>query len=601
MTFGSLQRFPVVHGPWCSSLLISFDNESGLVCSWFQTPSAPAILACGNQLSRQERFREASSSPHLNDHARDITTPKGAKGRVISLGSLTRSSSPTMSNIDRYRPAREGYQPPSLPPKPPPTVLDRPSKSPSRRRDVPPAVPSPPAYSARTSPPRPQSRRSAPSPAHSSPQRAPQARLDQWFFTYDEVCSAPGIIDGLSLAEERLRRAKGVNFIYQAGVLLNLPQTTLWVAGVFFHRFYMRKSMVEEKGGIHHYVSPITSVSQQRQTTDEPQLQNIAATALFLANKTEENCRKTKDLIIAVAKVAQKNAKLIIDEQSKEYWRWRDSILTYEELMLETLTFDLMVSLPYNQLFQQLGVLELQQNKPIREAAWAFCNDACLTILPLLMTPHEIAVSTIFLASIVKNEKINDVRGEPWWRVAGGDESSIIQAATIMAEFYKENPLRKQDSKIPGSPEFNLESTRRRGDIDGSSHGGTPVVMDRGTQSPRGAPARTNGKQDAEDSADSVKKEDVPTIKTEDVTGNDLNSSTTNIEMVSQMSRGDSDAALKAAANDLSIHDDAFSGGGLRSPVLPGSKRKSVDMDADSDADREAKRARREVADEGEI
>jgi hypothetical protein len=61
----------------------------------------------------------------------------------------------------------------------------------------------------------------------------------------------------MPLAEERLRRAKGVNFIYQAGVLLDLPQITLWVAGVFFHRFYMRYSMVEEKGGIHHYVSII--------------------------------------------------------------------------------------------------------------------------------------------------------------------------------------------------------------------------------------------------------------------------------------------------------------------------------------------------------
>ena len=63
-------------------------------------------------------------------------------------------------------------------------------------------------------------------------------------------------MDGLAPAEERLRRAKGVNFIYQAGILLDLPQITLWVAGVFFHRFYMRFSMVEEKQGIHHYVSP---------------------------------------------------------------------------------------------------------------------------------------------------------------------------------------------------------------------------------------------------------------------------------------------------------------------------------------------------------
>lgn len=54
-----------------------------------------------------------------------------------------------------------------------------------------------------------------------------------------------------------MRRAKGVNFIYQTGVMLDLPQITLWVAGVFFHRFYQRYSMVAEtgKGGIHHYVS----------------------------------------------------------------------------------------------------------------------------------------------------------------------------------------------------------------------------------------------------------------------------------------------------------------------------------------------------------
>lgn len=62
-------------------------------------------------------------------------------------------------------------------------------------------------------------------------------------------------MDGLAPPEERLRRTKGVNFIFQAAVRLELPQMTIWVAGVFFHRFYMRRSMVVEKGGIHHYVS----------------------------------------------------------------------------------------------------------------------------------------------------------------------------------------------------------------------------------------------------------------------------------------------------------------------------------------------------------
>ena len=57
------------------------------------------------------------------------------------------------------------------------------------------------------------------------------------------------------MAEERSRRAKGVNFITQAGILLKLPQVTLGTASMFFHRLFMRIGMDEKYGGIHHYVS----------------------------------------------------------------------------------------------------------------------------------------------------------------------------------------------------------------------------------------------------------------------------------------------------------------------------------------------------------
>jgi protein BUR2 len=161
-----------------------------------------------------------------------------------------------MSSLDRYRPAREGYHPPSLPPKPvaPPTRL---SRSPVRRREVPPAVPSPPTLSSRTSPPRPTSRRTDPSPPLSSPVSPNRPRDNPWVFTEDELASTPSVLHGITPAEELVRRSKGVNFIYQVGICLNpqpLPQITLYVAAVFFHRFFMRYSMVEEKGGVHHYV-----------------------------------------------------------------------------------------------------------------------------------------------------------------------------------------------------------------------------------------------------------------------------------------------------------------------------------------------------------
>jgi protein BUR2 len=117
---------------------------------------------------------------------------------------------------------------------------------------VPPPVPSPPSLSSRRPPP------TTHPPVASHPPATMTTKgiesQSQWLFTEEEVRNSPSVHDGLSVAEEVSRRAKGVNFITQAGILLKIPQLTLGTASVFFHRFYMRYSMVPEKGGIHHYV-----------------------------------------------------------------------------------------------------------------------------------------------------------------------------------------------------------------------------------------------------------------------------------------------------------------------------------------------------------
>lgn len=323
--------------------------------------------------------------------------------------------------------------------------------------------------------------------------------------------------------------------------------------------------------------------------------QNIAATALFLANKTEENCRKTKELIYAVVRVAQKNPRLIVDEQSKEYWKWRDSILMHEELMLEMLTFDLMVDNPYQRLYECLTQLDMVHNRRIRDAAWAYCCDSALTVLPLLMNAREIAVSAIFFATVSLGDKIEDDRdGEPWWRVLKGDESLTQSAISVVMDFYSENPLRKSDSRYQGSPVFSLENTRRGRDIPsqteaGSSHNGTPWDADRGgTQSPR---ARTQARPehyDEDNAMADVKKESGENGEDEPM---DIDTS---------QSRGDSDVMLKAAANDLDHHEGKPNGtiNGLRSPAM---KRRSPDAELDEAAGREQKRARLSDEDEGEV
>jgi len=281
--------------------------------------------------------------------------------------------------------------------------------------------------------------------------------------------------------------------------------------------------------------------------------------------------------------VAQKNKELVIDEQSKEYWRWRDSILMYEELMLEILTFDLMVANPYEQLWNHLRKLDLVHAKPLREAAWTFCNDAGLSALPLLMDATDIAMASVFFASIATKSQINDVKGEAWWRYLGGNEEQIIKAVDVMEAFYIDHPLKKTDSRLQGSPEFNLESTRRRGETilsqteAGSSHGGTPMENDGGAQTPH---IRPNGRADGED-----EENDRSNGRGEDA----------NVLAEAQIAPGGSDVALKAAANNLDVHRGRPNGKSLASP---GVKRKSAEPDIDSRRERQQKRARHSEEDE---
>ncbi|KAL9637351.1 MAG: hypothetical protein Q9164_002252 [Protoblastenia rupestris] len=251
------------------------------------------------------------------------------------------------------------------------------------------------------------------------------AAESQWLFTEEELLRTPSIIDGLPPKKERENRSKGVNFILQVGIMLKLPQITLATASVFLHRFYMRHSMQDVPGRPgHHYYS-------------------MAATSLFLATKVEENCRKMKELVVACVRVAQKDPYKIVDEQDKEYWRWRDNILLNEDLLLEAICFDLRLESPYKTLYDLLSMFGEENNKRLRNAAWAFISDSCLTTLCLLFASRTIATSALYAAA--KHSGVafpDDDTGRPWWEVIGVDLEDIARACNYMAEVYQGAPAK---------------------------------------------------------------------------------------------------------------------------------------------------------------
>ena len=278
----------------------------------------------------------------------------------------------------------------------------------------------------------------------------------QWLFTEAELLRAPSILEGLTPEKERENRSKGVNFILQVGIMLKLPQITLATASVFLHRFYMRHPMQT-----YHYYS-------------------MAATCLFLAYKVEECVRKMKELVVACVRVAQKDPQKLVDEQDKEYWRWRDNILQYEDLLLEAICFDLSLEPPYKTLFDLLVQFKQEENKKLRNAAWAFVNDSCLTTLCLLFPSRTIAASALYAAAKHCDVAFpDDARGRPWWDVIAIDVGSIRRACNYMASIYEGGPAKagKDMGMYERTPEDGDErddKTRCAGQK--NEDGGTPGV-----------------------------------------------------------------------------------------------------------------------------
>ncbi len=288
----------------------------------------------------------------------------------------------------------------------------------------------------------------------------------QWLFSDEELLRTPSILDGMTPEKERDNRAKGVNFILQIGIMLKLPQITLATASVFLHRFYMRNSMEDGPGhkGLHFYP--------------------IAATCLFLATKVEENCRKMKELIMACVRVAQKDPNKIVDEQDREYWKWRDNILHNEDLLLEAICFDLSLEPPYRPLFELLLLFGQENNKPLRNAAWAFVNDSCLTILCLQFSSQTIAASALYAAAKHCNVTLpDDEYGRPWWEVAGVDLGSMRRACNILAEVYE--PMQASRGRRSS---IVYERTTEHGDED-SDRTRAPGVRLGGQPEPLNSPA----------------------------------------------------------------------------------------------------------------
>lgn len=174
-----------------------------------------------------------------------------------------------------------------------------------------------------------------------------------------------------------------------------------------------------------------------------------------------------KDLVVSCCRVAQKNPALVVDEQSKEYWKWRDTILHNEDVLLEALCFDLAHEPPYKIFFDSLNFLGEQNNKKLRDTGWTYINDSNPTMLCVLFPSRIIAASALYCSARFHGMTLPDRARRPWWEALGVSLREIREACNHMAEVYEQS-LSKQPENMysstpeDGDPEFAKTRERRR-------------------------------------------------------------------------------------------------------------------------------------------
>lgn len=255
--------------------------------------------------------------------------------------------------------------------------------------------------------------------------------------------------------------------------------------------------------------------------------------------------------------------------------------------MLETLTFDIHIDGPYRHLGIIFEMLDLLENKTLRNLAWAFLNDSSLTHLCILQPARDIAIASLFFALAHRGDKLpDDEDGNSWWERAGGTPTQIAQAMDIMYDLYEDNPLGKKDNPYERSPtdsnESKLERTRQRHE-NGNGINSHSEVETPGASAGVVTPDINMTRDDA--NGNGVSREDG------ELTPNGKEHS--EMDTSGSQPDGSSDEKLKEAANDPATHENTT--GDAAAPITNGTSTEHAPSPSIS-----PKRKAAEIADEAE-
>lgn len=325
------------------------------------------------------------------------------------------------------------------------------------------------------------------------PSKKEEEGKQRWFFTAEEIATTPSMHDGIPRYDELRYRQNAANLIQECGKSLSLLQLPINTAIVFLHRFFMVHSFKK----FNKY--------------------DIAAAALFLASKVEENPRKVE----AVLKVKEdwtrrgNEDQRPLDPSSEEYQRKLNLLIDHELLMLQTFGFDVSIDHPHKHVIKATQFMRAPRELS-HVAYFMATNSLNLTTFCLEMRPEVVAATCIYLS--IKWSKFHmgpSDEGRQWWTYLAPNLTEDVLNSNVKRylDVLKDHPTRVTEIKnlCPGST-HNIDAIDHRGSSNGNSNESNGRQADHHRSSSHTTQKRPNPTDDHE-TAKRIKTE--PRIKEE--------------------------------------------------------------------------------------
>ncbi|CAK1548982.1 unnamed protein product [Leptosia nina] len=214
---------------------------------------------------------------------------------------------------------------------------------------------------------------------------------EKWYFTKDQLQNSPSRKCGLDADKELAYRQQAANLIQDMGQRLQVSQLCINTAIVYMHRFYAFHSFTQ----FHRNA--------------------IAAAALFLAAKVEEQPRKL-EYVIKVAHVCLHRGEGVNALTSSEQYQEQAQDLVFNEnVLLQTLGFDVAIDHPHTHVVRTCHLVKAP--KDLAQTSYFMASNSLhLTTMCLQYRPTVVACFCIHLASKWSNWQIpQSHEGRHWF------------------------------------------------------------------------------------------------------------------------------------------------------------------------------------------